>query len=348
MRTLLPRLRRILTLPVIVSFLVGAVIFGAVGWYIPSPLHAERYAGAILLQSSNFNNYKYIDPLLTCEIGTEEAFTDLTPLRNAVTDAIARAKEKGNAKEVSVYFRSLTNAHWFDINPETTYSPASLLKTFVMMAFYKESRDLNDPNMLNRQILFKGDSAHDNPGEEIPHLTNGKFYSINDVIKQMIVYSDNDALNTLTDNFDPQTTQSLSEIFSDLKINSPLTDERSYEMTVNQYAMVFRVLYGSTYLSRRLSEQALGTLAEAHFKDALAAGVPAGMAVAHKFGITTLPATATTPALPELHDCGIVYYPGHPYILCVMTQGADFPHLESTIKDISAVTYAGVQKLYPN
>ncbi len=344
------RIRRVVTLPVFITFLITALVFGVIGWWIPSPLQASRYTGAVLLQSSNFNNYQYIDPLLACEIGTEEAFTNLTPLKNALSSSAEQAVRDGYATHVSIYFRSLKDAHWFDINPEFTYAPASLLKTFVMMAYYKESRDLNDPNLLNRQIIFKGspNPGSDDPGAVIPHFVNGQLYTINDVIKQMIVYSDNDALSTLTDNFDPQTTQSLSEIFSDLKISSPLTDEKSYLMSVNQYAMVFRVLYSSTYLSRNLSERALSILTQAQFNNGLAAGVSTKTPVAHKFGVTTLPATATAPATPELHDCGIIYYPNNPYVLCVMTRGSNFPSLEAIIKDISTKTYAGVQMAYPN
>ena len=340
--------RGALTPSVIITFFCTAVVFGIIGWFIPSPVEVSKYIGGVLLQSSNYNNYKYIDPLLTCEIGGEDAFDDLRPFKAALADVIDQAVDKGEAERVSVYFRFLKSAHWFSINPEQTYAPASLLKIFVMMAYYKESRDLNNPNLLNQQVLFKASpnpAKDDNPGAVIPHLANDQLYTINDVIKQMIVYSDNDALNTLVDNFDQLTTQNLSEIFSDLQISSPLTDESSYFMSVDQYARVFRVLFNSTYLSRRLSEQALGMLADAQFKLGLVAGVPPETSVAHKFGVASLPATATTPASAELHDCGVVYYPGNPYVLCVMTKGSDFSMLADVIRKISAEAYTQVGKL---
>ena len=43
----------------------------------------------------------------------------------------------------------------------------------------------------------------------------------------------------------------------------------------------------------------------------------------------------------ELHDCGIVYYPEHPYFLCVMTRGGDRPKLAAAIADVSKVAYDG-------
>jgi hypothetical protein len=41
----------------------------------------------------------------------------------------------------------------------------------------------------------------------------------------------------------------------------------------------------------------------------------------------------------QLHDCGIVYLPGKPYLLCIMTRGQDFTNLTSTVKEISALVY---------
>jgi hypothetical protein len=46
--------------------------------------------------------------------------------------------------------------------------------------------------------------------------------------------------------------------------------------------------------------------------------------------------------LNQLHDCGIIYYPGNPYLLCVMTRGTDWSALEKTIQTISAMTYKEV------
>ena len=37
----------------------------------------------------------------------------------------------------------------------------------------------------------------------------------------------------------------------------------------------------------------------------------------------------------DLHDCGIIYHPEHPYFLCVMTQGPSIEMLEGVIARIS-------------
>jgi hypothetical protein len=65
------------------------------------------------------------------------------------------------------------------------------------------------------------------------------------------------------------------------------------------------------------------------------AGVPSGTVVAHKFGERVLPSKN----VKQLHDCGIVYYPQFPYVLCVMTRGNDFVTLQQAIKGVSDIVY---------
>ena len=58
--------------------------------------------------------------------------------------------------------------------------------------------------------------------------------------------------------------------------------------------------------------------------------------VAHKFGERELPNA------DQLHDCGIVYVPKHPYLLCVMTRGDSLTNLTTVIAGLSEVVYNDV------
>ena len=293
-------------------------------------------------------SHTLVSPLLAAEVGTEASFPELDPVKSAMNTTIAQAVAQGDVKDVSVYYRLLNSARWFEIGGTTNYAPASLLKVFVMVAYYVEAGNSNDQSILQKEIRFEGSAnpAVDTPGEVIPHFVSGRDYSVEDVIEQMIVYSDNDALNTLLDNFDPSTLAAFNQIFTDLKIPSP-TDQKesSFDfLSVDQYSLIFRVLYSTTYLTPQYSQQALELLSKAQYTDGLVAGVPKSVVVAHKFGVTTDPATSTSPAEPELHDCGIVYYPEHPYLLCIMTRGSNFSSLQSLIQQLSTVAYQQTDK----
>ncbi len=328
------------------GLVLGVFVCWLVVWLSPHTLFAQQSRGSILRQHDP--EFLLVSPLLAAEVGTEASFPELDPVKTAMMDVINQSESQEGVKDVSVYYRLLNSARWFEINGTTSYAPASLLKVFVMVAFYAESENLDEPTLLQKEIRFEGSAnmSADKPGEVIPHLVSGKYYSVEDVIAQMIVYSDNDALNTLLDNFDPSTLAAFKQIFTDLKIPSP-TDQKesSFDfLSVEQYSLIFRVLYSTTYLTPRHSQQALDLLSRAHYTSGLVAGVPKGVTVAHKFGVTTDPATRTTPAEPELHDCGIVYYPGHPYLMCVMTRGSDFASLQSVIKQLSGVAYQQTNK----
>ena len=334
-------LRNKQTLVFCAGLLLGSLVCGLIVWLWPHNSLAQEYRGSILRQHDP--SLTLVSPLLAAEVGTEASFPELDPVKGAMNTTIAQAVAQGDVKDVSVYYRLLNSARWFEINGTTSYAPASLLKVFVMVAYYVEAQEPNNSSILHKQIRFEGspDPVIDTPGEAIPHLISGKYYSVEDVIAQMIVYSDNDALNTLLDNLDPDTLAAFNQIFTDLKIPSPTDPKESVFdfLSVEQYSLIFRVLYSTTYLTPEYSQQALGLLAKAQYIDGLVAGVPKGVVVAHKFGVTTDPATSTLPAEPELHDCGIVYYPGHPYLLCIMTRGSSFASLQSLIQKLSAVAY---------
>ena len=74
------------------------------------------------------------------------------------------------------------------------------------------------------------------------------------------------------------------------------------------------------------------------FKEALVAGVPPGITVAHKYGERSF----SDSPIRQLHDCGIVYFKPEPYILCVMTRGTDTLELAKVIGDVSRLVFTEV------
>jgi beta-lactamase class A len=79
----------------------------------------------------------------------------------------------------------------------------------------------------------------------------------------------------------------------------------------------------------------LALLKQSEFSQGLLAGVPPGIAVAHKFGERGY----TNASKKELHDCGIVYCPQRPYVLCIMTKGTDMKEQAKAISGISKAVY---------
>lgn len=154
----------------------------------------------------------------------------------------------------------------------------------------------------------------------------------------MIVHSDNNAMQLLWQDLDQNI---LSEIFTDLGLGAPVQNATASTMSVKTYSYFFRLLYNASYLNREMSEKALTLLSQTTFREGIAGGVSQDIPMAHKFGERTVVAPNNGPVqYRELHDCGIVYHPDHPYLLCIMTKGLSFSKLSQIMRDISSSTFS--------
>ena len=286
------------------------------------PLFASR--GTELRSGGRLTN-----PLLECDV-PEVVYSELRPFKYKVQDYVDKQFTAGKAKNIAVYFRDLNNGPWFGINALENFSPASLLKVPVMIAYLRYAN--GDVSVLDTEfspiLAESGVSQVINPPE---HLAEGKTYTIENLLYRMIAYSDNDAAATLIARIDQK---ALQQTFVDLGMVVP--EERSLEdfMSVREYASFFRILFNASYLSRTMSERGLEYLTRSSFTNGIVAGVPAGITVAHKFGERSL-----GEGVRQLHDCGIIYYPKRPYVLCVMTRGSDFEKQANVISNISRIVW---------
>lgn len=283
-----------------------------------------------------------INPLLICDVGGNQEFPEFSQLKNRLLHVIDSKKASGAATAVSMYFRAYGRGKWLLINGEEPYAPASLLKVPIMIGYLKAAE--SEPKILEQVLLYKDPIDYNNL-EQYPapeRLKTGGLYRIDELIRRMIVYSDNNTLDLLRSNLG---TETVVEVYKALGLSTPPspTPETINFITVKDYAYFFRILYNSTFLSHTMSERALNLLTETTFKDGLVATVPAGIKVAHKFGERTL--SQKNPVERELHDCGIIYTPENPYLLCIMTKGAQFDQLAQTIQELGKTVYEEVNRL---
>jgi len=281
--------------------------------------------------------FSFINPLLECEVGGESMeFEELRPFKSVLQTSIDSLKKRGLAEYCSVYFRDLNNGPWFGINERERFNPASLLKVPLMMAYYKEAE--TNPGILNKKIAFanhhSGEPLVDT--ESFSGMKRGVSYTAGELIRRMIIHSDNVAYLLLLKDFSGDR---LAAIYSDLGVPVPSEDNGKDIITVKQYASFFRILFNASYLNREMSIRSLELLSRTEFRGGIVAGVPPGIGVVHKFGVRD---EKGGNALKQLHDCGIVYYPNHPYLLCVMSRGRSVESLDDSIREISAAVFNSV------
>jgi beta-lactamase class A len=315
-------------------FVLTASFLFAAGFFIGKKINSKPVENSDgQAREIRQSGYKFINPLLECEVDNSSSILKSAELKikKTIQDDII---DKNPDAEVALYYRDLKNGPAFGINEQSQYSPASLLKVPLMIAYYKYSE--SEPDIFKKEILFDEASPEFSqnfkPGKNIEL---GKSYTVEQLIESMIRYSDNEATNLLFQNIN---SNNLNSIFSDLGISAPDMYNPDNSISVKDYASFFRILYNASYLNRIASEQTLNLLSMVEYKDGLAAGVPAEMMIAHKFGERESRAE-NGQIIRQLHDCGIVYHPSRPYLLCVMTRGKNFDNLTNIVSGVSNIIY---------
>lgn len=319
-----------------VAFLIGAATgMFASRWIWPPADPAENSDYEV-----RASGYKYIRPLLECEIGSGKGRNrELVPFRDEVAAVVNSQISSGKAERVSVYFRDMNNGPWFSVNPEQDFIPASLLKVPTMMSVFRIAE--KNPDSLQEKIRLPPDMPNNWGQTYFPEklLKPGGEYTVEELVNRMIIYSDNGATWALN-NLLPRGTD--TQTFRDLGVSFRSHDGHADWISVETYASFFRVLYNASYLSRDMSEKALGIMSHSEFAKGVRAGVPANIPVAHKFGHFHY--VDHNGESEQLHSCGIVYHKDHPYLICIMTRGEKLPGLEEAIAAISEEVFRQVDR----
>ncbi len=286
----------------------------------------------------NDPDFSLLSPNARCPDGDGVKFVaEYEEFEAQLEDWVEQQKAKGSIEEAGVYFRDLRAGPWFGINERAEFVPASLLKVPLMIAIL-HAADKN-PLLLSQQLemsgAYLGVNNVDDPASQ--SMQPGKPYTVDELLYKMIVYSDNASRDILQQAMDPLTPDgdSVSAVYKEIGM---LAAEDKNTLTVKSYSSLFRILYNARYLSQTSSQKALDLLKSSVFVHGLVAGVPPGTVVAHKFGVRALDDEQTK----QFHDCGIVYYPNHPYLLCIMTRAKDLEKGVLFLREVSHRVYTEV------
>lgn len=273
-----------------------------------------------------------INPLLDCL--PEKPHLRQSEIANSVQSVVNAARKRGDISDIGIYFRDLNNGPAFGINENMDFIPASLLKVPVMIAAFKRLE--SDPSFFSKSVVYdpkkhRSDNLNQLIQPPMP-LEPGVAYPFDVLIARMITLSDNLASTMVIDGLEGDVVKTLTDM--GIRFQSKGDD---VWLDVRQYSSILRILYNATYLPRGYSSAALDLLTRCEFKDALPKGVPSGVQVAHKFG-----ERAIGDGFMQFHDCGIIYHPQRPYLLCVMSRGKELNKLIDTVANISRTVYEEV------
>ncbi len=334
--------RSVLLTLVFGAFALGIFIgAGTLGLF--TPLQAEKGEGLVENRDEEF---KFIrashEPIKTPE--GRLSSKELKPFRYKVKSLIEEKIKKDEVSAISFYFRDLVNGNRFGIGESDKFSPDSLLKLPVMIAYFKWAE--TNPFVLRKTLTFAG---ADNQTEQkhikpLAELEPGKHYTVNDLIFRMIAYDDSAAYSLLLANLPAGR---LNKIFKDLNVEyDPHKDKGNDSLSLSAFAALYRVLFNASYLNEEMSEKALRYLSKSTFRDGMASGVPQNIEVACKHGERRVSIVLNGKAkeLYQLHEFGIIYHPNRPFVLGVMARGDDFSNLMKAVRDITRLVYEEVDQ----
>lgn len=321
----------------VAGVLISYLIFQQVG---KKSLFEAGEAAVIATQNkaceSNFERlrgYKYIKPLM---LATQNCEADrFGPVKSDLMKQIDGFTNAGVVSKVSVYLRDLKNDEWMAINADEAYDPGSLMKVPLMITFLRMAEE--KPGLLDAQLAYDKpfSNRNRNPVFVEEGIALGNKYTIRELIRRMIEYSDNEATNLLCTKVDFAVFQ---KTFTDFGFQPVDTTQMNYPLTAREYSAFLEGLYNAGYLTIQHSEYANSLLTNCKFKQGILTGLPDSITVAHKFG------EAGNDDIHELHESGIVYYNNSPYLITVMTRGKDVHELPQVLGAISKTVFAYMQR----
>lgn len=330
------------TAPFSITAIILLIIFlsgGAIGFSLyPKVKQSDKnQVNDVSNSIRQTGQYKYINPLLDCEHDLSMGSYNVSSIESVTSGLIKKLQEEKKAQSIAVYYRDLNNGPWFGINEEENFAPASLLKVSVLIAYLKKVE--NNANMLSNTLTYPKDKLEiPEPAQGLPPLQPETEYSLESLLERMIVYSDNQAYTLLVNSIEGI---ELDKVHRDLGLTTPDNAYTENIISAKSYASLFRVLYNSSYLSRTMSEYALSLMSRANYSNGISSGLPQGIQISHKFGLR---GNLKESSEIQLHDCGIIYYPSKPYLLCVMTKGPDYEKLSESIAEISKNIYLEIDR----
>lgn len=263
----------------------------------------------------------YLAPRIFAE-NQNDILINFISLRNKLQTYIKPIPEK-----IGMYFEYLPSGTSIGINEKQDFLLASLLKVPVAIAAYEtisKGKIKEDTVItLDKSNLdpYSGTLWQEGPGHKL---------TLFDAISIMLKQSDNTAARAI---FDVLPEGAVENIFDQLDIPKTVNEDQPI-VSAKNYSSILKSLYLSSILPKESSNKILTLLTQTDFNDRIVAGVPKGIPIAHKIGFHTYPNLDQS----IFTDCGIIYVPHRPFVLCIMVQGLE-ERAVTYMKDLAKIVY---------
>lgn len=285
--------------------------------------------GGVLPVSKNIQELRKKYPFLSPRILTEyqnDVLVNFLPLREKL-----RQLTEPYGESFAFYFEYLPSGTSIGVNEKGETYAASLIKVPVVMAHFKELEAKSGEADRDRILTLMPEDIDDGFGT-LWKKGPGTKITMEEAVRLALEESDNTAVLAIA-----RVTEQkyFDEVYKGLDIDIRQIGEETV-INAKNYASILKALYFSAVLSKESSQIILEHMTKSEFSDKLPAGVPSEIPVSHKIGVYR--------KSDIFSDCGIVYIPKRPYILCMFSRSTE-EEARSRMRGLSAIVYKYVSTI---
>lgn len=230
---------------------------------------------------------------------------------------------KAHKGKVAIAVKHLTTNQGYTLNGDEVMPTASLIKFPILIEVYWQVEE-GKVKLTDMVTLRESDKV---PGSGILtyHFSEGATFPLKDCCRLMIAYSDNTATNLVLDKIGiPSTNKRMealgcpntrinAKVFLGSKTSIDPERTKKYGLgstTASEMVKLLDLVYHGKVVTKEACKEMLDHLKKCEDKDNFPRLLPEKTVVAHKTGAVTGVRT----------DAGIIYTPGGPVALCVLTE----------------------------
>lgn len=269
-------------------------------------------------------------------------------VRTALRDRIAKRAAEIPGAVVAVAFHDLQSGDTLALNADDSFHAASTMKVPVMIELFRQADAgelaLDTGVRLENQFksIVDGSPYSLSPGDDSDssaYLRVGSMVTVRELVDRMITRSSNLATNALIELANAKRANATAHALgaTHMQVLRGVEDDKAFKAGLNNtttardLAVLLEAIETGRAASRTSCDAMREVLVHQELNTEIPAGIPPGIAVAHKTGWIT----------GVLHDAAIVYPPNRkPYVLVVLTRNIPDQNVaRQLIVDVSRMVY---------
>lgn len=224
--------------------------------------------------------------------------------------------------QYGIYFYSLANGAEININADSVFDAASVLK-IIPMALYYQLVEQGEKTLAKEYVLKKEDVQSYGTGS-MQYQPLGTKYTFKKLLELSGQQSDNTADYVLRQELGAAKLRAFMDSYGFQQ-----TDLITVVSTPKEIGSFFIKIYQNNVLDQKQKNMFYDNLSDTLFEKRIPAGVPPGVRVVHKIGNGFKLA---------YNDCGLVFS-SNPFVLCVMSQEASESEAMAVIPQLAKQAY---------